>query len=563
MRTRPGLNAAIVLTVSVIGLGACTGLVVERPARSRSADPAARPGGSVGVGIQRPASLDPAGLNDRSGALIASLICEPLIQIDPNTGELASGLVESVVTARKGTSFTLRLRSGVRFHNGQRLTAQDVVYSLSRVARHDVASPSALLLRSVLGFETIHAPLPPTESGDPTKRTLSGVRAISSNAVEVGLSEPNAEFLRVLSLPFAAPVPRRLPDEDASFAGNPVCVGPYMMSGPLKAGAPAIELKRDPDYYGANLAFTQGGRGYADVIRFHIKPNLEEELKAFETEEVDIAHVPPTRLAGMRTQPHLKTASTPSIEFLGVPSSAPFDSKEARAVLSRAIDRTGLVSVVYAGGRVAADRFLPPSLSSSQAPVSCGQNVPSSGSDVAIDPELLAEIRRGSYQLAINPDFANRALADGVVAQWREKLGIDVKIVEIPWSDYLAKVTSPQGIDSMFRESWSPQFPSADAVVHPLFHSSQIGTNNWARFNDQTFDRRLVRVARRESSDELRTEKYGSLEEILCRELPLIPLTFGQEEYLLRTPKLAAATESFFDKVSGSPLLREIYVRRT
>lgn len=551
-----------VLTAIVFVLTSCTGLYVDSPTGSRRADPEAREGGTITIGIQAPASIDPATVSDPSGALVASLVCEPLVQIDPATGELVPGLIENVVTARNGSVFTVRLRDDVRFHNGDTMTAQDIVYSLSRVARHDIAAPHADVLSSVGGYDLIHAPVPPTESIDPSERTLPGVRAISSSALEISLQEPNAEYLRAFSLPMSAPVPEGLPDESTAFEERPTCVGPYRLARPYVDGDSTIELQKFAGYYGRNSAFSIGGAAYPDTIEFRIEPDTEAELREFRAGRVDIAHVP----AGVRDEPgtdgKLITSIVPQIDFVGLPTGkSPFDDERVRALLSRVIDRRRLVSEVFSGGRVPAGRIVPPTIGPSPVPETCTTNVPVAGTDERPNWRLVSALRERPYVFKVNTDFDNHALAEEVARQWRQKLGLDIEVVPVPWSDYLTEMTSAQGTTAVFRESWVPPYTSADAVLHPLFHSSQIGTNNWSRYSDLSFDRRIERLARREPTDQLRRLQYLALEDTLCSQLPMIPLTFGQDEYMVRTRKIGAATGEFFDETTGQLLLRELYVR--
>lgn len=564
MTTRLHKRSTWVLTAMTFVLSSCTGLNVVSPTRSLRADPEAQEGGTITIGIQAPASIDPATVSDPGGALVASLVCEPLVQIDPATGELVPGLIENVVTGRNGSVFTIRLRDDVQFHNGATLTAPDIVYSLSRAARHDIAAPQADVLSSIAGYELIHAALPPTENIDPSERTLLGVRAISSSALEIGLQEPNAEYLRAFSLTLAAPVPEGLPDESATFGEQPICVGPYRLARPYRPGDPTIELEKFAGYYGENSAFTRGGAGYPETIVFRIEADAEAELRDLRAGRVDVVHVPTEELPDARRMyGRFMTSSVPQIEFVGLPTGkSPFDDARIRVLLSRAIDRRRLVTKVFSGGRVPADRIIPPSIAGSPTPEICTTNVPLAGTTERPDRRLVATLRQEPYVFKVNADFDNRALAEEIAGQWRKKLGLDIDVVPVPWSDYLTEVTSAHGITTIFRESWAPPYPSIDAVLHPLFHSSQIGTNNWSRFSDLSFDRRLERLARREATDQLRRLQYIALEETLCAQVPMIPLTFGQDEYVVRTGKIGSATGEFFDTTTGQPLLRELYVRR-
>lgn len=554
---------------AVLGLMgvSCSGLN-ERPTEiSRRADPEARPGGKLVVGLSRPASIDPGNAADPAGALIASLVCEPLIQLDPASGKLAHGIVESLVVGEMGTLFTLRIRKGVKFHNGETVAAHDVAYAISRVARHDFASSRAHLLESIVGYESVHAPPRPTKTDNPATRTLSGVRVISRNALDVQLQEPNADFIRALATPLAAPVPRGFPDRDPGFARQPVCAGPYKMTRPYRLGDSVIELRQFRGYYGRNDAFTRGGAGYPEVIEFRIEPDRAAELNDFKAGVLDVAHVPPDALEQARgLGAQFMTTPVPSVDFVGLPiSQPPFDDPRIRRLLSAAIDRDRLVDEVFGGGRLPADGFLPPLFNRSQINKQCAENVPPEGRTLASDSrEVVLDAAAGQkYQFKVNEDFRNTALAQAVADQWHDKLGFDFQVQAMSWDAYLAEATGPTGIvDAAFRESWSADYPSIDALLNPLFHSREIGHNNFSRFDSRAFDRRIERIARREQDEDLRLAKYLSLEEILCRDIPLIPIAFGQEEYLVRVERVGAAAGQFFDRFSGSPLLREVYLRQ-
>lgn len=551
-----GIKCTTALILVALAGSACTGLTVSRSDTVRAADPQARRGGKLVIGIERPASIDPGIVSDDSGKLIASLLCEPLVSLDPQTGRIARGIVDSIAVGSRGSVFTLKLRAGVKFHNGQTVTAQDIVYSLSRVARHDFAGTLAGVLSPVAGYADINAPQLPTDTEDPARRTLTGVRAISRTALEIALSEPNGDFMRALTLPLAAPVPRGLPDNDRGFADRPVCAGPYQLSQPYRPDDQVIELRRFPGYYAGNVAFTLGGTGYPEVIEFRIAQDREAEMRDFQAGVLDAAHVPPAKLSEARQLgPQFLTTPIPAIEFVGVPGAEPsFQDPQLRAVLSRTIDRQRVVSEVYHGGRLAAGRFIPPALFPSTEAQECAN-------EGEVTDAVLVALQATKLQFKVNEDFSNRAMAENLALQWREKLGLDVEVVGVAWDKYLEEMTGPTGVDTFFRQSWMPLYPSIDAVFFPLFHSSQIGNNNFARFNDRTFDRRLVRVARREVDDEVRRLKYLSLEEILCQEMPLIPVTFGQEEYLVRTERIGTASGTFFDSTTGQLLLREFFIR--
>lgn len=553
------VSVAAMATLAVLAT-ACTSLTVTQRQQYRAEAEGVERGGRLVVAMTAPDSLDPVYASNPSAVLISSLVCEPLVQLDPTTGELAHGLVATTAHLANGAAFTLSLREDVRFHDGSTMSAQDVVYALSRAARHDIAAPRADLLSSLVGFSELHAPPAPDDDRDPTKRTLAGVRPISRDAVEVTLATANAEILKALAAPISAPVPNRAA-EKRSFGDKPVCAGPYELTNPYRPGDERIELRRFEDYYGKNDAYPGGGRGYADVIEVRIVADRATGLAAFERGEVDLALVPPDRLRGLRARGvEVHSGPAPSVELLAVgPVDGPFGSPQVRALLSAALDRTRIVDEVFGGGRVAADRFYPPSAGELPKPPACAAAVPAGGGP--LNPAAVEAIRGTPATLYVNPDFQNRQLADAAAQQWREKLGLVVQVVDKPWDDYVREITSPRGIDGLFRFSWTLPYASPDAVVGPLFHSSRIGTTNVARYNSRVLDRLLDRRARRATDGAERQRHFVALEAALCQELPLIPVTFGQEELVLRSERVGLVAGGLFDRTTGLPNLREIWIK--
>ncbi|MCP6335714.1 ABC transporter substrate-binding protein, partial [Klebsiella pneumoniae] len=93
-----------------------------------------RVGGTLRVATTAPGSVDPGNVYEQVGDLIARTLCTPLLASDPDTSEVLPSIVSSWTVADSGMSLTLRVRDDVVFSDGTPLTAQDVAYSLSRVA---------------------------------------------------------------------------------------------------------------------------------------------------------------------------------------------------------------------------------------------------------------------------------------------------------------------------------------------------------------------------------------------------------------------------------------------
>jgi len=113
----------------------------------------AQSGGTITVGITPPGGIDPLDAYEPSGKLVAGLLCDTLVSIDPVTGDPVPGLVTSWQVSQN--TVTLRLRHGVLMSNGHVLDARDVVQSLIELANPATASREAALMSEVQGYASL------------------------------------------------------------------------------------------------------------------------------------------------------------------------------------------------------------------------------------------------------------------------------------------------------------------------------------------------------------------------------------------------------------------------
>src|SRR5207248_11688369 len=191
--------AAVVM--AVMSAAGCLQVQTDRPARAVAAVADARPGGTLTVAITAPTSIDPALVPaaDSAGQLVVHTMCDALFGTDPATGNLRPDIAGSILVGGDGTIVTIRLRRGVRFSDGSRLTSADVVAALTRVARPETASPAAGLLRNVYGYQQLQ------QDEDKVHGHLYGVRAVDPRTVQVGLSTPDSGWVRSLATTVAVP----------------------------------------------------------------------------------------------------------------------------------------------------------------------------------------------------------------------------------------------------------------------------------------------------------------------------------------------------------------------
>ena len=207
----PPLLFAAVLTLLAVAPQAAT-------AQDRTQAPAA------GGGVYRrplgndPATLDPVRISDVYGRSVAEQIFDGLVQFD-QTLTITPALARFWKASRDGLTWTFTLRQGARFHHGREVTADDVVYSLTRILDPRTRSGAADLLASIKGAQ---------EFREGRARQVSGLSAVDRHTVQVTLAEALAPFVSVLAVGQAKIVPRELVEQQGeAFGAQPVGTGPF------------------------------------------------------------------------------------------------------------------------------------------------------------------------------------------------------------------------------------------------------------------------------------------------------------------------------------------------
>jgi len=175
------------LMLSASGVAA----TLEKPERQRSG---ARFGGTFRRMLGHdPATLDPALKTDIYAGAVVRQLFNGLVQFDADL-RLIPDLAEFWETSRDGLTWTFTLRQGVKFHHGREMTAQDVVYSFTRLLNPDKSLPVTELFKTIQGSKAFIQGKTPQ---------VQGLKALDRYILQIVLEEPLAHFLAVLGLDHA------------------------------------------------------------------------------------------------------------------------------------------------------------------------------------------------------------------------------------------------------------------------------------------------------------------------------------------------------------------------
>src|SRR6267143_1923282 len=268
-------------------------------------------------------NLDPHKVPAFTSARVFELVYSYVMRLDENLG-VQPDLAESVpTTSADGKTVTVKLRTGVKFHNGDPLTSADVKYTFERI----IDTKTAAVARSFFAdVDTITAP-------DPT-------------TVIFNLKNPNAAMIAYMAHPNTGIISKKIGEANTDLSKKETAIG----SGPFKLA------EWVPDNYmrfEANKDYYVAGQPLLDGVRINVVPDETSITAALRTKAADMAIVFDPKVARtLRTETGVTLSAKPSLSYnlLFVNTKRPpFDNLKVRQAIAYAIDRRAIIDAVALG----------------------------------------------------------------------------------------------------------------------------------------------------------------------------------------------------------------------
>lgn len=465
------------------------GLVL--PSAAQTAGP--RYGGTLRAGMQTdPVGLDPHLTTATATRNMMENVYDTLVMVSAE-GRYVPGLAESWTTAADGLTWTFKIRSGVRFHNGRTMTAEDAAYSINRIRDPNTKSPRA---------------------GD--FALVDSVTAAGPATLVIRLKQPFSPLLAKLSLSTNVVVPREVIERDGDLNRTPTGTGPFRFVG--YAPQQRLTLVRSGDHWERDA----GGRRlpYLDRIEFVFLPDAVARATALRAGSVEwIEYVPSSEVKALRADSNVQVVGGLSANFRSLYMNnavAPFNNVRVRQAIAYAIDKKEIVDTALfeVGGIVATGTVIPP------GNFFAFTRSPYNTVDLDRAKRLLAEAGHpngfeADLYVTSTYDFL-RTPAELIQAQLA-KIGIRLRITAADWSVYLPTVFQKRYALTILGTSGQSD---PDDYLYGNLHSK--GGLNLVNYNDPQFDR-LLDQARAVSGEAQRKRLY---EQAQARLLEMVPMVF-------------------------------------
>src|SRR2546430_1492595 len=480
--------------------------------------------GVVSVGIGEPEHLIPTKASDVSGGQVLDAVFTPLVRFDQK-GKPVEEQAESIRTSDSRV-WTIKIKPGYTFHNGEPVNADSYLRAWNFGAYGQNGQQANPYFEKIAGS----APMNPGDpKAAPAARSLSGLKKLDNLTFQVTLSAPYSEFSSLLGYTAFLPMPAVAFDATGritrGFEDALIGDGPFKMRASW-AHDQSIQVQRYEAYPGKKPKVAN--------VDFKIYQDLTTGYSDVRTNTLDV-------LPGVAT-PNLATAAADfgtryqhspqsAFQFIAFPTYDPdYANVNVRRAISMAIDRDQIVKTIFAGSQTAARSFV--------SPVVPGYRNDTCGEACTYNPAAARDLYKQNsgpdkVQLTYNADGGHKEWVEAVCNQLQRNLGVKCAAqAEVKFADLLPKLENKKPGVGMFRLGWVMDYPSMEDYLTPLYSSR--GASNYYGYSNPQFDQLIAKGAQQPTADAA-IKLYQQAEDILSRDMPVIPLRFGQNNFVYST----------------------------
>jgi len=433
-------------------------------------------------------------------------------------GTLEMAAAERVEISEDGLQYTFWLRTDGRWSNGDKLTANDFVYSYRRLVNPETAAFYAQQsFGDVVNAIEIIAGKKPIED--------LGVAAPEELQLQITLKHPVPYFLTLLTHPSTFPVHQpSIEQHGVAYArpGNLVSNGAYKLSA-WEIGS-FIEVVRNEEYRDNDLTAI-------DRVRHHITPEDAAELNRYRAGELDITFSVPSEsfeLMKKERPDELRVSPFLAVYFYGFNlSKLPFkDNLKLRQALSMAVDRETLTENVTARGELPAYGWVPPGIVGYEPRQFLYANL-SKDERHAKARELYREAGFSEKnplvtKIHYNTADSHRRIAEAVQSMWKNVLGVDAELINQEGQVLIENIRLQEETE-VFRLGWTGDY--IDAHTFLTLMESDNPSNSLFGFKNEEYDSLMDR-AEKLTDPARRRVLLEEAEKFLLSQHPVIPLYF-------------------------------------
>lgn len=430
-------------------------------------------GGELVVGISQDLgdSLDPYQLTAAGTREVLFNIYEGLVKATA-TGEYVPAVASDSTVSEDGLTYTFTLREGVRFHNGDTVTAEDVKYSFETCAETTVDTALAAALSSV--------------------QTLSA----EGDTITITLAEPNPDFLSYVGMVYI------VPDDYTEQSTAPVGTGPFQFVS--RSVQENLVMEKFADYWGEPA--------YLDKVTFKIFEDANALMSALSAESVDLAvHLTIDQVNTLNAQTYKTLEGTMNlVQALYLNNAVePFNNEKVRQAMCYAVNVDEILQLTSEGHGAKLGTSIYPAFTK----YFDESLVDAYPYDVEKAKQLLAEAgyENGfSMTITVPSNYTPHMNVAQVLVEQLAQMGITATIEPVEWETWLTRVYAGRDFESTVL-GFDAATLSAGALLNRWMSDNE---NNMINYNNPEYDA-IMKEASVTTDDAKQTELYKQAAKML------------------------------------------------
>jgi oligopeptide transport system substrate-binding protein len=464
-------------------------------------------------------TLDPRQARTLIDGTASRLLFEGLYRFNEK-GTLVPGIAEKVEISPDQKTYTFTLRPA-QWSNGDKLSAEDFVYSWSKILDPAFAAPNAYQLFPIKNGKAVKEGKLPLDA--------LGIKASAPNTLVVELEQPTPYFLELTAFhaffPFNQLWEKSHPDWQKQNQKELPVNGPFVLE--KWARKHVLIAKKNPLYWDAPSVKLDA------VTAMILEPNTAYQMytrEALNWAGSPLNLLPPDAIPTLKSEQRLRVAPAAGTHWFRFNTQrAPFDNVHMRLAFAYALNREEIANHILQGGQVPALGIIPPSLGWENKTYFSDNNVEKARElfQKALDEKGITKDQLPPIYLSYKPDERSHKIAQAVQQQWQKAFNIPIILDGCEAKCFFEKInTQNYQIGS---GSWFADFRDPINFLE-IFKAKSNKTNNTNWENPQYT--LLINQAMRETDLAKRKELLQQAETILMQEMPVAPLFFYAFNYV-------------------------------
>ena len=488
----------------------------------------------VSSNMAEPGTLDPAKARGTHESWPLQHLFVGLTRVNKD-GKVENALADKIEISEDGKVYKVTLKDGLKWSDGNPITAEDFEFAWKRVLDPKMESQYAYQLYYIAGAEEYNK--------GKGKADSVGVKAVDAKTLQVTLKQPTAYFDSLMGFYTYYPVSKKVVEANADWAKDPktlVSNGAFTLKDWTHNSK--IVMDKNPNYYEADKVKIDG----IDLDIIEDQSTVYQKYVAGEYNMVVELSTEVTAKLRAEKNPELVIGPNVALYYYNLnPAVKPLNNVKVRKALSLALDRKVITDQITQGGQLPATAIVPPGLLDDTGKEFSDANKDLIKTDVEEAKKLLTEglaeekMTPADVKLTIlyNTSENHKKIAEAIQQMWNKELGINTTLENVEFKVKIDRENAHQF--EISRSGWTGDYLDPMTFMDLWISGA---SNNYVNYSNPEYDK-LVKEAQTSTDQKLRMDNMKKAEKMILEDMAIVPIYFYTHPYAVK-PNVKGITKN-------------------